>query len=123
VSVETFERRVLLGAAPAWRLSRAAARRLRWARRAWRGRCRRCGYDVTGNASGVCRESGGTSGCRLARAARLQNGPAGRRSQRQRATQSDHAGCDLDCGRRNRSFVDAVAEGHRGTNHWVRSPP
>jgi hypothetical protein len=53
-------------AAPCWSLIAAAAAapgarlvQMRWRRRrAARGRCRACGYDLAGNASGVCSECG-----------------------------------------------------------------
>ena len=40
---------------PAWHFARVLRRR----RRLRRGRCLRCGYDLTANATGVCPECGG----------------------------------------------------------------
>ena len=50
---------VLLAALPVYRLNRRLVDR--WhARRRRRGHCAACGYDLTGNVSGVCPECGGT---------------------------------------------------------------
>ena len=59
--------------APALWLRRAALRRRR-ARRAAAGRCARCGYDLTGNVSGVCPECGAPEVDTLARCAGTQAG-------------------------------------------------
>ena len=55
--------------APAWRLRHA----LRSRRRLAAGRCPACGYDLTGNTSGVCPECGTT--CRGTRPPELSHAP------------------------------------------------
>jgi hypothetical protein len=53
---------VLSAVLPAARVARRLANRLRSRRRSRRGLCARCGYNLTGNASGVCPECGSTIG-------------------------------------------------------------
>jgi hypothetical protein len=48
-------------ALPVYRISTVSIRRFKARRRARENRCPACGYDLTGNVSGVCPECGGAT--------------------------------------------------------------
>ncbi len=103
----------LLAAFPAGLLGARACRRVRWLRT---GRCLGCGYDLTGNTSGVCPECGTPAERASSEGAATEVVHAGSAT----PTEGDHSGTSLRASWTG--YWRKASEAFRRPERWTQTP-